>query len=1196
MFTWKRIILACGGLIVLVLLFVTLLLPGIIITKTQDWVAEETGRSLAIGSISINPFTLAVEVRDMSLSERDHAVPFIGWKLLRVALSPKSIFHLAPIVRELRLDSPAVHLERLTADTFNFSDLIPARTEEVPAEPDGEPARFSINNLSINDGRIDLVDSSLATQVHHTIRDLQLVLPVIGNLPYLVEEPAQPLFKAVVNGSPINLEAKLKPFSTVQELNFNLNLANIDLPFYLGYIPVELPVELRNGGLTLDLDILYRISAESGGELEGSGRLNLTSLDIWDRLDEQLFYLPLLQVEIAPSQPLKRELHIAAVRLYNLEVQLKRDHQGTWNHSRMVPAQAAQGPVAEQEEPSAPFKLLVDSFKARDSVVFVEDNLPAGGFKTVARKINIDVSDFALDASSGIPFEVALETDRQETVKVNGHFLLNPFTLDLKAELLDIEVGAYEPYYRETYSGPLGGRIGLQMNLAVSPGQTLMVSEGHLQWDNVSMAFNEQEGLRVDLIDLADLSFDLDRNRLDVGALLYQNGRVNFSRNQEGHWSFLSRNFPILAKLTEAPDEKAKPAQGQQGPVFSYRIGKLAIVNNLFEVSDYLPATPVKLEARDFNLTFQNLAAPEKVESPFTLSTNVQSKGRIEIKGTASLASQTIHLDSQLKRIPLATFAPYLAEQANLALADGTLDAHLNTTVDAGSGNVKIAFSGDIGISRFHLLDGLHREDLLKWDSLQLAGIDAQVEPLAITVESITLSDYFAKVLIDEQTRLNLVEAFRKPGTSPAAEGAAADTRKGPASAPAETMTEPATPPDIRIDTVTLQGGQVDFTDRSLPRPFHADMRELGGRIKGLSSATEARASVDLRGRLRNQSPLAISGELNPLSEQLFLDLKLSFNDIELSPLSPYSGTYVGYLIKKGKLNLALEYIIENGKLTAKNQVFLDQFTFGDKVESDKAISLPIKLAVALLKDSKGEIHLDIPVSGSLDDPQFSVAGVVWTVIRNLVVKAVSSPFALLGALAGGGNDDFSSVSFEYGSSRLSPEEKAKLQHMAQALAKRPGLELEVSGFIDPEQDAEGYRRAQLSTQVKRLKYLDLVKEGKLPEGTGEEDVTVPDEEYADYLWEVYREADFPKPRNFIGLTRKLPVSEMEKLIYTNTTVTENDLAELAQARALGVQNFLIREGQLAQERIFLQESDITTVPDKENLSRARVEFGVAVR
>ncbi len=190
---------------------------------------------------------------------------------------------------------------------------------------------------------------------------------------------------------------------------------------------------------------------------------------------------------------------------------------------------------------------------------------------------------------------------------------------------------------------------------------------------------------------------------------------------------------------------------------------------------------------------------------------------------------------------------------------------------------------------------------------------------------------------------------------------------------------------------------------------------------------------------------------------------------------------------------------------------------------------------------------------GSLDDPQFSITGVVWTIIKNLLVKAATSPFALLGALVGGSDEDFSNVSFEYGSTRLSPAEKDKLQRMAQALNDRPSLEIEVSGFIDPDNDAEGYRREKLAMQIKRLKYLDLVKKGEISEGLAEEEVTVPAEEYPDYLWKVYRKADFPKPRNFIGMTKKLPAEEMEKLIYTNTSVDQGTLSDLAQTRALTV-------------------------------------------
>jgi uncharacterized protein involved in outer membrane biogenesis len=1196
MFTWKRIALASGCFILLVFFFITLILPGIVVTKAQQWVAEETGRILEIGSLRINPVLLSVEITGLSLSEKHHAKAFISWDSLQVSLSPKSIFYRAPVISELRLDHPVVNLERLTADTFNFSDLIPVRAQKVPAETSAEPARFSVSNLTIKDGQINLVDSSLAEPVHHTVRDLQLVLPVIGNLPSMIGNPTKPMFHAVINDAPIHIEGELKPFSKIQEMKVALALQDIDLPFYLGYIPIEMPVNLRNGRLSLDLNLVYRVSEDKGNEFEMSGKLDLASLDIWDKQQQKLFFLPLLRAEIAPSQPLKKQIHLSALRVYNLEVQLNRDQQGAWNHARMAPAGGSSHPQEKPEETSTPLRLMVDTFEVRDGVIVFADHLPNGGFNSVVREINIDVKNFALDAKQGIPFNLSMETERKEIASGKGQFMLEPFTLDLDIDLRNLNLAAYQPYYHDVYAGPLGGYLGLRAKLATNREQPLLISNGVITWQDPYMAFNQQEGVGASRVEINGLSFDLKQNRLEVDSALYQDGRVNFSRNAEGKWSFLSRNFPILAKLTESPGAKPSPATEQAAPAFNYRIGELALRNWKFDVRDSLPEKPVELEASDFNLTFNNLAAPENVKSPFTFSTTLQRKGKVEIKGTASLADQSLSLQAGLKRIPLATFAPYVAEQVNLVLADGYLDARLTSDINAGVQPLKASVRGDVGVSQFHLLDGLHSEDLLKWDSLQIAGIETQLSPVVVAIKSITLSDYFAKVLIDEKSRLNLTEAFHKepsgpPGKIPEApdQGAADELPAG----------QPATPPPshvARIDTIILQGGQVDFTDRHLSRPFHADMRELGGRIEGLTSDLESRATVDLRGKLRNQSPLAISGTVNPLAEKLFLDLKLSFTDIELSPLSPYSGTYVGYLIRKGKLNLSLAYFIEDDMLKAKNEVFLDQFSFGEKVESDQAINLPVKLAVALLKDRNGEIHLDIPVSGSLDDPQFSITGVVWTIIKNLLVKAATSPFALLGALVGGGDEDFSSVNFEPGSARLSDPEKDKLQHMSKALAERPGIDIEISGFIDPENDPEGYRRELLSKQIKRAKYLDLIKNDKLPEGINQENVTVSAEEYPDYLWEVYQQADFPKPRNFIGMTKKLPVAEMEKLIYASDTVSEENLASLAQARAQTVQNFLTEEGQVAKERVFLKEQNISAAPDPKTAHRARVELGVTVR
>jgi uncharacterized protein involved in outer membrane biogenesis/outer membrane protein OmpA-like peptidoglycan-associated protein len=1185
---WKKILLIGVGLCLLTLTFITLILPGIISSRTSLWVAENTGRTLKIESISINPFNLSVTIKKLQLSETDQEKTFVSWDLLRASLSAASIYHRAAVIDELHIETPYIYLERQSAERFNFSDLLPEKTEEPEDTSLDEPARFSLNNLSINHGRIDLLDSSLDEAVKHTVRNLKLVLPSIGNLPYMIENPAQPLFKAEINDSEINLAGQVKPFSDVQEMQFKLELNDIDLPFYLGYVPVDLPVDIRSGKLSLDLDLLYRLSPETGGEFEVSGKFALASLNIHDSLQEQLFFLPLLQVDIAPSKPLEKDLHLSSLRIYNLEVQLKRDPQGQWNHARMASTQT-KDPVAEDtEQQSNPFDLKIDAIEVRDGVLFFTDEMVSNGFRMISREINIDVRDFTLDGKQDSPFKLILETDRSESASIKGLFSLSPFIMVLDTELRNIDTAAYEPYYEGLYSVPIQGKIDFRADIVSNPEQPFLLNHGQLKLHDAYMAFNENEGVSVNETTISNISFDLAKNRAEIDSAEYTDSRINFSRTTEGYWTIFSSNFPILAKLTEIPEEQPVPEVTPEGPAFSYRIGTLAIKNLEIDITDNLPTTATNLNAGAINLIFNNLAAPEKVESPFTFSAAFQRKGQIDIKGTVSLADQLVSMNSLLKRIPLASLSPYIEEHLNLVLTDGYLNTKLQTTIAAGPDTPQISFSGDIGVSRFHLIDSLYQEDLLKWDSLQIAGIKGGLEPFNLEVKSITLSDYFAKVLIDEEARLNLTEAFSKKGELEGSEA------QKPESSP-EDAREKTAPSVIKVNTITLQGGQVDFTDRHLPRLFTADMRDLGGRIEGISSETESRAQVDLRGQLRSQSPLEISGVINPLAEKIFLDLKLNFHDIELSPLSPYSSNYVGYLIEKGKLNLALEYYLEDNQLKAKNKIFLDQFSFGDEIESEQSTKLPVKLAVALLKDRNGEIHLDVPVSGSLEDPQFSIGGVIWTVIKNLLVKVATSPFALLGAIIGDSEEDFSHISFAYGSSSLSSTETEKLQRMAQALADRPGIDVEISGFVDLENDEEGYRSEQLNSQVKRLKYLDLVKNDQLEEGRTEENVVVPVDEYDEYLWQVYRKADFPKPRNFIGMTKKLPPAEMEKLIFTHTQVSPDDLAELAQARALAVKGYLLDEGQLEPERIFLKKPDILAAPEEEATNRARVELGVTV-
>jgi hypothetical protein len=387
---------------------------------------------------------------------------------------------------------------------------------------------------------------------------------------------------------------------------------------------------------------------------------------------------------------------------------------------------------------------------------------------------------------------------------------------------------------------------------------------------------------------------------------------------------------------------------------------------------------------------------------------------------------------------------------------------------------------------------------------------------------------------------------------------------------------------------MTLQGGHLSFTDKSVAPNYHARITELAGRVSGLSSDADSLADVDLFGKLNEFAPVEITGKINPLRDDLYVNLKANFRNIDLSPASPYSGKYIGYTISKGKLSADVHYTIFGRKLDSTNNVVLDQLTLGDEVESAQATKLPVKLGIALLKNRKGEITLDMPVSGSLDDPEFSVGEVILNIIINLLMKAATSPFALIGAIFGGGAE-LSYVEFEPGAETLGEKNRAKLDTLAKALFERPGLTLEIEGHVDPQRDGEALRELYFIRRLKAQKLLDIARKGG--EVIPLDEVDIAREEYERYLALAYKEEKFPKPKNVLGMEKKLPVDEMEKLMRANISISEADLRGLASERAAAVQRHILGSGRVEPGRIFLVAPRAGAPEEKKGVKNSRVDF-----
>jgi outer membrane protein OmpA-like peptidoglycan-associated protein len=431
---------------------------------------------------------------------------------------------------------------------------------------------------------------------------------------------------------------------------------------------------------------------------------------------------------------------------------------------------------------------------------------------------------------------------------------------------------------------------------------------------------------------------------------------------------------------------------------------------------------------------------------------------------------------------------------------------------------------------------------------------------------------------------MNLGKLAVAPSSSPSA--ASADEK------PAAPQKAKSQPVPVTIGMVKLVKAAVTFRDDSVKPPVQTGLSDLTGTIKGLSSKQLARADVDLTGRVDKVAPLKIAGTINPLSNDAFTDLTISLGAMDLTVEGPYSGKYVGYGLSKGKLSLDLKYKVSKKQLEAENKVLVDQLTFGEKVDSPDATSLPVPLAVALLKNRKGQIEIDLPIRGDLTDPDFKYGKVVLSTLLNLLTKMVASPFSLIGKLVPGGGDgeELQFIEFDPGSSAVAGEETKKIDVLAKALEERPGLRLDITGTADATLDRDALRATKLTEQLRAMRQRERGKAS-----TKDEALSIDDERrLVTELYEQRRNqlaaSEPPQPAG--APSKPLTLQEMKHQLAASLPVDEAELRSLARQRAEQVRDQLIEVGKLAEERVFLQETDPTASGNEKVRSRLTITAG----
>ncbi|WP_277591900.1 DUF748 domain-containing protein [Pseudomonas chlororaphis] len=862
-----------------------------------------------------------------------------------------------------------------------------------------------------------------------------------------------------------------------------------------------------------------------------------------------------------------RALHLADIELDKPKSEILFAKDGKLNLLGLFNLPASE-PTPDDPE-AKPFPLRIERIKLAGGYVHFQDTRPSEPIEFLYDKLDFELKNLSTLPDDNADMTLVAAGPEGGQIDWSGNFSLVPIASEGTLKVTDGKMKVWWPYVRDALplvleDGVLNLNTRYKLNLAKET--ELLLSDASVSVAPFAIKTPDGRPLaRLERLDVSETTVDLAKQQVVVGKIRSQKLETWAALEADGQldWQKLFASQPAKPAAKPAPaaaDTPPAPAPAPSKP-WQVLLKDVQLRNYQVHLADRQAKPAVALEVGPLNVDVQNFDSLN--QSPFNLKldTGVGKQGKILANGVVNLQPVTAKLAVQTKDIDLRVAQSYISPFIRLELRSGMLGSDL--AVDLKNIDpLTFSVTGRAQVDQLHTLDTLKTRDFVKWQQLVLEGLNYQHGD-SLTINKVNLMQPYARFMINDDRTTNIDDLLIPQPADSAPKGAAKPAAK-------------EKPLGIHIGQIAINDGSANFADFSLTPNFATAVQQLNGQIGTIDSRQAKPANVDIKGKVDRYAPVTIKGSVNPFDPMAALDIATSFKRVELTNLTPYSGKFAGYRIRKGRLNLDLHYVITNGQLKAENKVVVEQLELGEKVDSPDAVSLPLKLAVALLKDVDGKISIELPVTGDLNNPQFSVMPIVWQTLRNLIVKAAAAPFKLIGGLvAGGGSEDLGSVSFAPGSSDLSPESEAALVKLSNALKERPALRLEIEGTAAQSSDGPLIAEQRLEREYQYNYYKMLQRRGdKVPAQASL--LEVPEKEKAPLLEGIYRtRLKTQPPAEWKDLGKEERTAKMREGVIKFWSGSDVLLRQLGQERASSIKDFLVDKGQLTDDRVYFIDANL---------------------
>lgn len=1185
--TTKKIFLS---LLIFYTIFGFIILPWILKPLMTDTVHEQTNAHIEIQDIYFNPFIFKLEISGVKLKSNEDK-ELVSFKNILADVEFYSLFRTALHLKDFILDEPKIAVVYNADKTFNFTSLL--KENNQTKEDDNTSTtlpRIIIDNVKIVDGFVSYEDFTQKTKFDFSFKNIGFELKNVDTKEMNASNASLRFYTLLGDGGFVDFKSNivsLKPFISEGSLDFEASKLYTEYR----YIQDMLHLEVADGKISAHAEYFVNLD-DLNATIIDNASVYLENLRIKPKnKNKDILNLGTLHIDGVTVKPMLQDVHVSNIALSSLSAKVARDAHGNIDWLEYVKVDKPSTNQADgnvSTEVAKPWNLLIDAIALEKVKADFYDKGINPQVDTKLGELNLYAQNVTLLGEQPFTYDMNMKLNDAFSCVSKGGIKHQSLEINSSVKCSGLDIVHYRPYIDEVAKNALKvynvklmqAKLGFDANIEIKEKKEQLfinVNKANIKLSNFALNKRNTNERVVDFesFDVSNVSLDVRNKNVAIEKVMLNNLKLQTKRVANG-----SLNLEGLIEPKKSSSSTKKESKKEDG--FRIKLKHFGVDTAEVNFEDGMVSPRVKTKIDRIFVNLYNIDSQEQSWLNYKLSLRINSKGIARAEGKLRHTPLKENGTFDVSNFSLKEFTPYVAQSAYLEIEDGALDVHAKTRYEHSSKKADFELEGVIKLKEFFLADSRDKASLLSLGALELKGFELDLLPNRLYISEANIDSFYVDALIDEKKVMNFASLAKK-----AAHDDKTEIKK---KATTKSSDEEKEVFAYRIEKINLNSGSAKFADFSLPIKFQTNIHDVSGSILAISSAPGDVSYVDVAGEVDAYGAAKLKGSLDSANPKKFMDLALSFKNLELNAMSGYSASFAGYAIDSGKLYLDLGYKIKESELLGSNSIIIKKIKLGEEIKDENRSSLPLGFVIALLEDSEGVIDIDMPVAGNVDAPDFKYGALVAKTLGNLILKAVASPFKFLGSVMGIDTQKLEYISFEPGKAEILPPQREKLDQIVTILNKRPKMLLSLGGVYDEKSDKK-------ALQLEKLTTLAIKESGAKSKEEQQNAMNI------NTLEDIYD--DFKNDNKLDKIKDTLEAKYtgdefkreyLKSLVAENIvlqTVSKKELEALAALRTQNIIAYLIKEHKVDAQRVV--KSELKAIDEPQN-SSVRMNLAVEVK